>query len=214
MVTAPGCSQTSSDLWQKSCQERLAWLTLGTGQSPPAQESTGTIPRSSWTPTPFLQVVQVCLCSVVQSRSTLRPQEDRFLCPRDSPGWNTGVGYHFLLQGIKPESPASPGVGRWVLYHWAIWRALLPSHRRRMWVAIIHPNAIFSFCLRKPRPGTSTSPKVRGKIEKTGLLILSVRWTSFSSMTIAITMWELLTLSQGHHGAGYNQLGDPSSGTP
>ena len=87
------------------------------------------------------------------------------------------------------------GVSRWVLYYWAIWRALLPSHRRRMWVAIIQPNAIFSFCLRKPRPGTSTSPKVRGKIEKPGLLILWVRWTSFSSMTVAITTWELWTLS-------------------
>ena len=36
----------------------------------------------------------------------------RLLCPWDSPGKNTGVGYHFLLQGnlphpgIKPSSPA------------------------------------------------------------------------------------------------------------
>ena len=38
----------------------------------------------------------------------------RFLCPWDFPGKNTGVGYHFLLQGnlpdpgIEPESLASP----------------------------------------------------------------------------------------------------------
>ena len=38
-------------------------------------------------------------------------QHARFLCPWDSPGQNTGVGYHFLLQGIfltqglKPRLP-------------------------------------------------------------------------------------------------------------
>ena len=41
--------------------------------------------------------------------NSLRPPEDRFLCPWDSPGGHTGVGYHFLLQGIKPESPALAG---------------------------------------------------------------------------------------------------------
>ena len=30
------------------------------------------------------------------------PGTSRLLCPRDSPGKNTGVGYHFLLQGIFP----------------------------------------------------------------------------------------------------------------
>ena len=40
----------------------------------------------------------------------------RFRCPWDFPGKNTGVGYHFLLQGdlpdpeIKPASFASPAV--------------------------------------------------------------------------------------------------------
>ena len=39
-------------------------------------------------------------------------QPDRFLCPGDSPGKNTGVGGHALLQGylpnpgIEPRSPA------------------------------------------------------------------------------------------------------------
>ena len=36
---------------------------------------------------------------------SLRPhglQSARFLCPWDSPGKNTGMGTHFLLQGIFP----------------------------------------------------------------------------------------------------------------
>ena len=43
-------------------------------------------------------------CSVLtQSCPTLKPhglQPTRLLCPWDFPGKNTGVGYHFLLQGI------------------------------------------------------------------------------------------------------------------
>ena len=41
-----------------------------------------------------------------------RLQPTKLLCPWDSPGKNTGVGCHFLLQGnlpnsgIKPRSPA------------------------------------------------------------------------------------------------------------
>ena len=40
----------------------------------------------------------------------------RLLCPWDSPGKNTGVACHFLLQGIfsdpgkEPTSPASPAL--------------------------------------------------------------------------------------------------------
>ena len=42
-------------------------------------------------------------CSVVfDSLRPQRPQPTRLLCPWDSPGKNTGVGSHFLLQGIFP----------------------------------------------------------------------------------------------------------------
>ena len=41
----------------------------------------------------------VCVCSVV-SNSSVTPWIARLLCPRDSPGKNTGVGCHSLLQGI------------------------------------------------------------------------------------------------------------------
>ena len=33
---------------------------------------------------------------------------DRLLCPWDSPGKNTGVGYHALLQGIFPTQGSNP----------------------------------------------------------------------------------------------------------
>ena len=44
---------------------------------------------------------------------SLRPhvlQPTRLLCPWDSPGKNTGVGCHFLLQGIFPTQESNPGL--------------------------------------------------------------------------------------------------------
>ena len=38
----------------------------------------------------------------VSCLTLLRLQPTRFLCPWDSPGKNTGVGYHSLFQGIFP----------------------------------------------------------------------------------------------------------------
>ena len=54
----------------------------------------------------------VCVCVCVPAR---------LLCPWDSPGKNTGVGCHFLLQGIPPHpestsmSPPSPALTGGVL---------------------------------------------------------------------------------------------------
>ena len=57
---------------------------------------------------------RVCAClhacmlrSSVQSDS-FGLQPSRLLCPWDSPGKNTGVGYHFLLQGIFPTQGSNP----------------------------------------------------------------------------------------------------------
>ena len=43
----------------------------------------------------------------------------RLLCPRDSPGKNTGAGNHFLLQGIFPTQGSNSGLPHWrqILYH-------------------------------------------------------------------------------------------------
>ena len=45
----------------------------------------------------------------------------RHLCPWDSPGKNTGVGCHFLLQGIFLTQELNPHfcISRQILYHWA-----------------------------------------------------------------------------------------------
>ena len=47
------------------------------------------------------------------------------LCPWDFPGKNTGVGCHFLLQGIFPPKDQTriSCIGRRILYHWATWEA-------------------------------------------------------------------------------------------
>ena len=77
----------------------------------------------------------ICLKVKVKLLSCVRlfvtPWTIRFLHPWDSPGKNTGVGCHFLLQGslpnpgIKPKSPAlradalttEPTVGWVILAH-------------------------------------------------------------------------------------------------
>ena len=43
----------------------------------------------------------------------------RLLCPWDSPGKNTGMGCHALLQGIFPTQRSNPGLphGKRILYH-------------------------------------------------------------------------------------------------
>ena len=45
-------------------------------------------------------------CLTLRDTVDLSPPESRLLCPWDSPGKNTGVGCHFLLQGNLP----GPGV--------------------------------------------------------------------------------------------------------
>ena len=47
----------------------------------------------------------------VKSLSSVRLFATR--CPWDSPGKNTGMGYHFLLQGIFPTQGSNPGLPHW-----------------------------------------------------------------------------------------------------
>ena len=57
----------------------------------------------------FLLCICVFSCSVVSD--SLQPHvlwPARLLCPRDSPGKNTGVGCHFLLQGIFWTQGSNP----------------------------------------------------------------------------------------------------------
>ena len=63
-------------------------------------------------------------------------QPVRLLCPKDSPGKNTGVGCHFLLQGVFPIQESNlqcrrPGFDSWV--------GKIP--RRRKWNSIMEQQA-------------------------------------------------------------------------
>ena len=61
-----------------------------------------------------LNFISLCVCvsrSVVSD--SLQPHglyPVRLLCPWNSPGKNTGVGYHTLLQGIFPTQGLNPGL--------------------------------------------------------------------------------------------------------
>ena len=67
----------------------------------------------------FLRVRMSGSCSVMSD--SLRPHRlypTRLLCPWDSPGKNTGVGCHFLLQRIFPTQGSNLGLSHWgqILY--------------------------------------------------------------------------------------------------
>ena len=72
----------------------------------------------------FMKVKVSISCSVVSD--SLRPhglQPSRLLCPWDSPGKNTGVGCHALLQGIVLTQGLNPGL----LHHRRILCRLSPQ---------------------------------------------------------------------------------------
>ena len=69
-----------------------------------------------WMPGTVSYFYSFCFFSeseVTQSSATLRPhglKPTKLLRPWDSPGKNTGVGCHFLLQGIFPTQGSNPGL--------------------------------------------------------------------------------------------------------
>ena len=64
----------------------------------------------------------------------------RLLCLWDFPGKNTGVGGHFLFQGIFLPHGSNPGFPHWrqTLYHWAIRKAPYNVLTTKNWVSIHH----------------------------------------------------------------------------
>ena len=84
------------------------------------------------------KIVCVCVCVCARSvvSNSLPPhglQPTRLFCPWDSPGKNTGVGCHTLLQGIFPTQGSNLNLshllhGRRILYHWHHLLQLLFSH--------------------------------------------------------------------------------------
>ena len=104
---------------QPQVTKPTAWAEKSWGSQKPGRPGdTEPVPLPPWNPgTTF------CVCSLAQSCPTLlQPhglQSARLLCPWDSPGKNTGVGYHFLFQGIFPTQVSNPGFlhCRCTLYH-------------------------------------------------------------------------------------------------
>ena len=64
-----------------------------------------------------------CMLSHYDSLQPYRPEPSRLLCPWDSPGKNTGVDCHTLLQGIFPTQGSDQHFLH--LLHW--WSGSLPQ---------------------------------------------------------------------------------------
>ena len=80
---------------------RQVTLTLQQGLQPWPQALGGGVSSSEWI---FFSLVHKAVSSLL-TPATVRPhrwQPTRLPGPRDSPGKNTGVGCHTLLQGIFP----------------------------------------------------------------------------------------------------------------
>ena len=75
--------------------------------------------RSKFSPWPRLDSFSELFSLVAQSCPTLGNTMYPslwLLCPWDFPGQNTGVGYHFLLQGIFPTQGLNPGLLRCICW--------------------------------------------------------------------------------------------------
>ena len=100
--------------------------------------------QSKILPTPGLSEcrlgVQVCQAAAVMANS-VQPRgllPTRPLCPWDSPGRNTGVGCHVLLQGIFPTQGLNSRLLR--LLHWrAGFLPLVTPGKPRLGVATCYP---------------------------------------------------------------------------
>ena len=75
-----------------------------------------------------------CLCGRFEFYSVMPPRCVRKICPWDSSGKNTGVGCHFLLQGIFPTQGSNP----WLLHylHWHVGSLPLGSPWKYHWLAL------------------------------------------------------------------------------
>ena len=85
--------------FQELLERRGVRVALGSGAVmlyPQERKKESEVPQSCLTVTPWTVAYQASL-----------------LCPWDSPGKNTGVGYHFLLQGIFLTQGSNPSLPHW-----------------------------------------------------------------------------------------------------
>ena len=83
-------------------------------------------------------ILSTCVLVAQSCPQSLQPHglgPTKLLCPWNSPGKNTGVGCHFLLQGIFLTQGSNPGLPccRQILYHLSHQgnpNGILPSHKK------------------------------------------------------------------------------------
>ena len=111
---------------QAKMMEWVALPPLGDLPDPgikPASLTSPTLAGGFFTTSATWEAHQIFLCCVTQSCPTLCDTMDGSLPDSsvhgDSPGKNTGVGCHDLLQVIFPTQRLNPGLlhCRWILYH-------------------------------------------------------------------------------------------------
>ena len=88
--------------------------------------------------------IDICCCLVYKSCVTLlqphRLYSAGLLCPCDFPGKNTGVGCHFLLQGIFPTQVLNPCLLQ--LLHWQV-NSLPPGSDLSHSVSVVTRSSFF-----------------------------------------------------------------------
>ena len=108
-------------------------LTIASGQPCDCRGEQQIHSQPFFTPTTIrLFTFSMVACSVTKSCLTRRLHglyPARLLCPWNSRGRNTGVGCHFLLQGIFPTQGSNPGFLPWQA------DSLPLSHLRSLWLS-------------------------------------------------------------------------------
>ena len=85
----------------------------------------------------------------MDSLGPLRLQPARLLCPRDSPGKNTGVGCHALLQGMFPSQGSNLPLLH--LLHWQVGSLPLAPPGKPFELSISYLFSSFIGCLLQPQ---------------------------------------------------------------
>ena len=115
-----------------------------------------------------------------------------FLCPWDSPGKNTGVGYHALLQGIFPTQGLNPCL--FCLQHWqASSLPLAPAHLIFQ-VVLTENNAIIHQLEQTPLKGGSPAGKDVGDGKGKPLHL----WALPGLGDLGCCLRKVATLDEGH----------------
>ena len=120
--------------------------------------------------------------SLFNSTISLQCFKTRFLCCRDSPGKNTGVGHHALLQGIFPTQENNHWLlcllhCRWIFFffnHWATQKPPSKKKKKKRWYQITKTDDIKFIIEASP-----TTANLHGKSIYIFILLTIVGITSF-----------------------------------